>query len=72
MFVHECAEYLKMPLLTLQSKYKNVENVARQFRYINGVAGAKCTEILKRRPRKEWEHQNSDKVLCYIWGYDLN
>lgn len=54
----------------LKSPYKNVDNVIRTFRYVNGVAGAKCTDVLKRRVRKEWEYSQSEK-LRYVWGYDL-
>ena len=69
-FVNECADYLRLPLTILKSHYGSVKNVVRQFRYINGVAGAKCTDVLKRRPRKEWEREHSEYALTYIWGFD--
>lgn len=52
-----------------QSPYKCVENVCRAFSFIASAHGAKCTEILKRRMRKEWECDNPGRHT-YFWGYD--
>ena len=43
-FLHDCEWFLGKEIEVLQSNYKSVDEVARQFRYLNGVAGAKCTE----------------------------
>lgn len=71
-FLHDCEEWLNREIEILQSPYKSVDNVIRQFRYINGVAGAKCTQILKKRVREEWEHQHKSESINYVWGYDLD
>lgn len=71
-FVKECANKIGVPLTILKSPYGSVENVINQFQYINGPAGAKCTEVLKRRERAKWEEAHKDKQLVYVWGYDYN
>lgn len=67
-FLKDCEKVLGMEIEILQSPYKSVKNVIKQFRFINSRYGAKCTEILKKRVRKEWEYGKSD--LTYVWGYD--
>ena len=47
-FIKDCEKVLGKEVLILKSPYRNKENVIRQFRYINGPSGAKCTEILKK------------------------
>ena len=68
-FIKDCEKVLGREIEILTSKYKNVGNVITQFRFINSAYGAKCTDILKKRVRKEWEYGKKD--LTYIWGYDL-
>jgi hypothetical protein len=69
-FLKDCEKVLGKEIEILQSRYKSVGNVIKTFRYINGVVGAKCTDILKKRVRKEWEYGKND--LAYIWGYDIS
>ena len=69
-FLKDCEKALGKEIEILQSQYKNVENVVKTFRFINSPYGAKCTQILKKRVRKEWEQGKKD--LTYIWGYDLS
>lgn len=73
-FLAECQQYLSCPLEIIGSnKFRqNVDNVVKQTRYINGVAGARCTLELKKRVRQEWERTNATENLTYIWGFDLN
>lgn len=68
-FLKDCEKVLGFEIEILQSRYKSVSNVIEQFRFINGPYGAKCTDILKKRVRKEWEYGKTD--LTYIWGYDV-
>lgn len=68
-FIKDCEKALGKEIEILQSPYKSVDNVIEQFRFVNSRYGAKCTDILKRRVRKEWE--NGKKDLMYIWGYDI-
>jgi len=69
-FLTDCEKVLGGTITRLKSPYKNVDNVIRTFKYVNGVAGARCTDVLKRRVRKEWEYSQEDK-LRYVWGYDF-
>lgn len=68
-FVKDCEKALGKEIEILQSRYMSVGNVVKQFRFINSAYGAKCTDILKKRVRKEWEHDKEG--LTYYWGYDI-
>ena len=68
-FIRDCEEVLGMECEVLRSEYGSVENVARTFGYLVGPHFAKCTEVLKRRVRKEWESRQTEPVT-YVWGYD--
>jgi hypothetical protein len=70
-FLRDCEKALDKKIEILQSPYKSVSRAIQQFRYINGVAGATCTRILKKRVRQEWEHKNKREEFTYIWGYDI-
>ena len=67
-FINDCEKQLNKKIEVLQSPYKSVSSVIQQFRFINGVHGAKCTVILKKRVREEWEYGKDN--LTYVWGYD--
>lgn len=47
-FIKDCEKALKKPIQILKSNYGNTQNVIRQFQFINGIHGAKCTEVLKK------------------------
>ena len=70
-FIKDCEKVLDKPVQILKSAYGSVENVIKQFRYINGAYGAKCTQILKKRVRKEWEYEHRDYDITYVWGFDI-
>jgi hypothetical protein len=74
-FVKDCEAWFGKPVEILQSPYKTVAAAIRSSgaRYVNGVHGAKCTDFLKRRVRKEWEceHQWFNKFR-YVWGMDID
>ena len=70
-FLKDCEKALNKEIEILQSPYKSVSNVIKQFRFINSPYGAKCTDVLKKRVRKEWEYKHKDENLTYIWGYDV-
>lgn len=70
-FIKDCEKFLNKPVQILKSPYGSVENVIQQFRYINGANGAKCTQILKKRVRKEWEDTHKDYDITYVWGFDI-
>ena len=67
-FLKDCEKALDIEIEILQSQYKSVDNVIKTFRFINSPYGAKCTDILKKRVRKEWEYGKEN--LTYVWGYD--
>lgn len=69
-FIKDCEKALGKPIEILQSNYKSVSNVIETFRFINGPYGAKCTDVLKKRVRKEWERGKKD--LTYVWGFDCS
>ena len=70
-FLKDCEKAIGKEIEILQSPYKTVNDVIRQFRFINSPYGARCTDILKRRVRKEWEYEHRNESLTYIWGYDI-
>lgn len=71
-FIKDCENAIGKPVEILKSNYRNVQNVIRTFRYVSGPAGAKCTEILKKRVRKEWELDHKDFLITYVWGFDMD
>lgn len=71
-FISDCERELGIPIEIIGSlKYgQRVENVIRDDRYLNGPSGARCTLMLKKRVRQEWERRNATPDMTYIWGYD--
>ena len=69
-FINDCQQELGLDIEHMQSQYKSVDKVIQQFQFINSRYGARCTDILKKRVRKEWERGKTD--LTYIWGYDAS
>jgi hypothetical protein len=68
-FLRDAEKLIGKPIEILQSPYQSVDAVMQQFRFVNSAHGAKCTEILKRRVRKEWEVKQTEP-LKYVWGMD--
>lgn len=71
-FIKDCEKALGKKVKILKSKYCSKENVIRTFRFINSPYGAKCTDVLKKRVRKEWEYEHEDYEITYVWGFDLD
>lgn len=72
-FVKDCESWFDKPIEILQSPLKSVDAACRFKRYINGVAGASCTGLLKRLVRQQWEYEQPiDQKLRYVWGMDCN
>lgn len=69
-FVKDCEITLGKKIEVTQSKYMSVNQACLKFGFINGAKGAKCTVILKKRIRKDWERKNPGKHT-YIWGIDI-
>ena len=71
-FIKDCETALDKPIEILKSPYGSVESACRGAGFISSPYGAKCTQILKKRVRQIWEHENIDKLLTYVWGFDCN
>ena len=71
-FIKDCEKALGKSIIILKSNYVSVQNVIKQFRYVNGPYGAKCTEVLKKRVRKEWEYEHREQEITYVWGFDFD
>ena len=54
------------------SEYRNVEQCVKAFNGFRNVRNgfAPCTNWLKKRVRKQWEEQNKDFNITYVWGFD--
>jgi len=68
-FVNDVSQWIGKEIETMQSPYGSVENACRAASYLNGVAGAACSRLLKRRVREEWEMEITEH-LTYVWGFD--
>ena len=68
-FKNDCERYLKREIEFIQSAYKSTSEVFAAFKFIKMKKYAPCTEVLKRRIRKEFELQTTES-LTYIWGLD--
>ena len=72
-FIKDCEKALGMEVEIIKSQdFQSVEEVCRKYKYINGIHGAKCTTILKKQVRENWEQENLKEKPTYIWGYDLS
>lgn len=71
-FVKDCEKILKKEIEIIQSNYKNIEEVVKAFGYLKGPYYAPCTDVLKKRVRKEWELEHKGEQITYVWGFDLN
>jgi hypothetical protein len=71
-FLHDCERTLGKEIDITRSNYLAVNDVCRQFRYINGVSGARCSQVLKRRVREQWEYEHKNEAITYVWGFDLD
>ena len=69
-FIKDCEKLFGKEVEILKSEYGSVQNVIQTFRYVNGPYGAKCTEVLKKRVRKQWEYEHRDYDITYVWGFD--
>lgn len=68
-FVNDAEKVLEKEILITQSRYKCVDDVIKSVGYIKAPYGAPCTNILKRRVRKDWERNNPGRHI-YVWGLD--
>jgi len=73
-FVWDCERWFDRPITILQSPCKTVDGSMKLFpnQKTHGGKWAPCTDILKRRVRKQWESEHPDYDLTYVWGMDVN
>jgi len=70
-FLRDCEQWFGKQIEVLQSPFRSVEAVCTYRGYINGPHGAQCTELLKKRVRKQWEYEQPlNTKLRYVWGMD--
>ena len=71
-FINDFESEYNVKVIKLKPLYKNVENCIKIFGgFRNAHTGfAPCTNWLKKRVRKEFELQNSNLEITYIWGFD--
>lgn len=73
-FIKDCEATIGKPIKILHSReYHSVEECVRAFGGFKNPYNsfAPCTNWLKKRVRKEWEEENKDNDLIYVWGFDL-
>lgn len=72
-FIADAEKALGKKIETLKSsEYNSVGDVCRAFRFVNSASGAKCTQVLKKRVRKQWEREHKGDEITYVWGMDCN
>lgn len=72
-FIKDCEKAIGKPVTILRSLYyRNVEQVCKSVRYVNGPSGAPCTRLLKKQVRKRWELDHMTDDMTYVWGMDCN
>lgn len=71
-FIRDCEKLLGKKVEVLRSEYGSVESVARAMGYLNSPHGAPCTNVLKKRVRKQWEYEHRDYEITYVWGMDCS
>ena len=70
-FIKDCERVLGKEIEILKSPYGSVENAIKTAGVIRLQAGfAPCTNWLKKRVRKEWEYENREYDITYVWGFD--
>ena len=70
-FLNDCEKWFGMRIDIGKSPLRTVENCCLSCSFIRGPHGAACTNRLKKRLRKEWEHNNPGRHT-YVWGFDCN
>ncbi len=67
-FIREVEQWIERPIVDISSdKYETVDEVFESERYMSGIAGAKCTVELKKRPR--FKFQRADDI--HVFGYTV-
>lgn len=67
-FKRDCEKWYGVEILQIQSNYKDQFETIERFKYVNGPAGARCTMMLKRKVREDWERDKP--ITAYVWGFE--
>lgn len=70
-FVRDAERVLGVEIEIIKSRYGCVDHACSAYGFIASAYGAKCTDVLKKRVRKEWESKQT-QPLNYIWGFDCD
>ncbi len=72
-FIKDCERLFGKEIEILRSPYGSVENCIKTSGVITMPHGyAPCTNWLKKRVRKQWEYENREYDITYVWGFDSN
>lgn len=72
-FIKDCEKTLGKPIQVLKSELGSVENAQLAAGLTRLPSGyTPCTNLLKKRVRKEWELKHQDYDITYVWGFDVN
>lgn len=74
-FIKDCEKVLGKDIEIIRSEqYSSVNEVIRAFGVIQNPYNhyAPCTNVLKKRVRKQWEQQHAEYEITYVWGFDFN
>jgi hypothetical protein len=72
-FIKDCEKVLEKPIQILKSPLGSVEKAQLQAGLIRMSTGyTPCTNLLKKRVRKEWENAHNNLDITYVWGFDVN
>lgn len=67
-FMADCEQWLGIPIEIIKNpRYKDVDDVILKERYLNGIEGAKCTGVLKKAMRHQYQRCDSD---IQVFGFD--
>lgn len=71
-FIRDCEAWYGRKIEVIQSdRYRDVEDVLRRKRYINGATGAACTLHLKKKVRYALEDEIGD-WFGQVWGFEFS
>lgn len=67
-FLADCVRWFNSPIQRIKNeKYRDTWHVWEKERYLAGVAGAKCTKVLKVQPRLEFQRPTDLHVFGYTF-----
>lgn len=66
-FAKDCEEWFNAPIITIRNeKYEgSIVKVFETKKYMAGIRGAPCTQLLKKQVRKDFEKPNDLNVFSY-------